>query len=388
MNFRSPSSLPRDEVDTYSEPALEPPPGATSDFENPPNGNHVARVVLPAALAVVTLCVLVRAYSRICIVRRVRSEDSIIVEDYEILRITGFYVHQWHVRMVTMPSFSYTINHISIMYNLLVGSLKIAILLEWCHIFVPFPTRNSFFWTCWALVFVNAAYYFAGLMMGIFACVPREYIWNKSLPGGGHCMNSKVTDLSSAILNVVLDVAILLLPQRVIWKLAMPFHTKIGLSVIFAIGILCCVAAALRLYATYLWLNSTDSVYSSSLVLLMVIAEATCMFLILCVPAAPKIFDGSRGLARLLVSFSSWTRLSSRPQPSTTKRAPRQDIELRPTDERNVTRHTVQISGNRLFDSTQQLTILDDQPQTGILSTTQFLLRENRRSKQAGEQGY
>jgi hypothetical protein len=113
-----------------------------------------------------------------------------------------------------------------------------AILFEWSHIFVPYPTRNTFWWICHILIFINGTYYFIGLFLGIFSCVPREYIWNKELEGGGTCINSRAGDLSSSALNLFLDVAILLLPQGVIWDLNLPFRRRLGIATIFAVGLM------------------------------------------------------------------------------------------------------------------------------------------------------
>lgn len=54
----------------------------------------------------------------------------------------------------------------------------------------------------------------------------------------GHCINKRALDLSSAYFNLVADLFILLLPQRVIWTLQMSRQRKIGVSSIFSVGIL------------------------------------------------------------------------------------------------------------------------------------------------------
>lgn len=116
--------------------------------------------------------------------------------------------------------------------------MKMAILKEWSHIFVPPKTRNAFWWICHVLIAINLCFYISGLCIGIFGCVPREYTWNKDLPGGGHCVNSRANDLASSCINLILDIAILLLPQRAVWKLNMPFRRKIGVAFLFGVGIM------------------------------------------------------------------------------------------------------------------------------------------------------
>lgn len=44
--------------------------------------------------------------------------------------------------------------------------------------------------------------------------------------------------MAGAAINVVLDLVILVIPQRIIWRLKMKKAKKIGVSLIFLIGIL------------------------------------------------------------------------------------------------------------------------------------------------------
>lgn len=54
----------------------------------------------------------------------------------------------------------------------------------------------------------------------------------------GTCINDIPLDITSAIVNLVVDIGILLLPQRVIWKLNMTPKNRRGVSAIFGLGIM------------------------------------------------------------------------------------------------------------------------------------------------------
>jgi hypothetical protein len=114
--------------------------------------------------------------------------------------------------------------------------LKSAILLEWIRLFVPGKTRNAFFWTCHAITILNALYYTANIIVENVSCTPKAYWWDKSLTG--HCLNGTVLALTSATVNLAFDITILILPQRVIWTLNMSTSRRLGVSVVFAIGLL------------------------------------------------------------------------------------------------------------------------------------------------------
>lgn len=57
-------------------PALAPPAGVIPDFDNPPNRNKLALGVLIASAVFATICVLIRAYGRIVLLRRFKTEES------------------------------------------------------------------------------------------------------------------------------------------------------------------------------------------------------------------------------------------------------------------------------------------------------------------------
>lgn len=57
-------------------PALAPPPGVVPNLTNPPNNNPLAIGVLTACAAVATLCLLLRAYARVWLARKLQVEES------------------------------------------------------------------------------------------------------------------------------------------------------------------------------------------------------------------------------------------------------------------------------------------------------------------------
>lgn len=67
-------------------------------------------------------------------------------------------------------------------------------------------------------------------------CVPYQAIWKFYLESKCY----KVTDimLTSASVQVFSDIAMVLLPQRVIWGLNMNIQRKLGVAVIFGVGLL------------------------------------------------------------------------------------------------------------------------------------------------------
>lgn len=57
-------------------PALEPPPGVTANFDNPPNRNGLAWGVTTVCTVILTLCLLIRLYARTWMEKKLRVEEG------------------------------------------------------------------------------------------------------------------------------------------------------------------------------------------------------------------------------------------------------------------------------------------------------------------------
>ena len=114
--------------------------------------------------------------------------------------------------------------------------LKVAIMLEWLRIFVPNKVHNVFFWTCWVVLALNASWYTINIIILNVACTPYSAIWDITITGS--CIDSRTVELCSAAVNLVSDIIIVAIVQKVIWGLQMSLKTKVGVSIMFAAGIL------------------------------------------------------------------------------------------------------------------------------------------------------
>lgn len=74
-------------------------------------------------------------------------------------------------------------------------------------------------------------------------CVPFNYHWNKSIPGG-HCYEFQVVYVIGLVLNLVTDIAILAAPVPIIWGLQMSPKSKKAVTGMFLLGGLYVVSLA------------------------------------------------------------------------------------------------------------------------------------------------
>lgn len=124
--------------------------------------------------------------------------------------------------------------------------IKVAILLEWLHIFVPRGTRNYFFWIAHALMWINILFYSGAIIMLNLSCQPHAKYWDRLLPG--KCVSDRPLDIASAIVNFLVDLGILCLPQKVIWTLNIPSQKRIGVSAVFSLGLMYVISLVIPSY--------------------------------------------------------------------------------------------------------------------------------------------
>ncbi|KAI1652471.1 hypothetical protein F4813DRAFT_394637 [Daldinia decipiens] len=321
-------------------PALNPPNDITSNFGHPPNKNYISQAVIPTCLALTTIAVLLRTCHRLFCVKKIGFPDILMLIslgcyivcaylNYRLVEDPGAFVHQWDVLLKNMSDILFPLFLSGSFYIGAVLAIKAAILLDWIRSLIPYGVRNNFFWFCYGVLGANVIFYIVTLFLMNFACVPIEKNWNHLFVGGSCPVNRKALSISSAVLNLCSDISILLLPQHVIWRLDMSTKRRIGVCVIFAIGVLltlyvilsfdtsefggrqnanirkhysCCASAGLRLRAILNYSRSDDIIYYTAPVMLWALAEMTCMFLIFGTPSAVKILPEIRFLDRFTSS--------------------------------------------------------------------------------------
>lgn len=68
-------------------------------------------------------------------------------------------------------------------------------------------------------------------------CQPISYRWGVTT-AGGFCGNQKALDLDIAVINLLLDVVVVVLPMPVLWRLPLARGKKVALTCMFGIGIM------------------------------------------------------------------------------------------------------------------------------------------------------
>lgn len=95
---------------------------------------------------------------------------------------------------------------------------------------------DAVWWTVRVVVWVSTIFYTLGFFLQMFACAPREKIWNPTVPGT--CLPVAGMSLPFGIFNILSNLAILVLPLPVIGNLKTSLRKRIMLGCVFGIVVL------------------------------------------------------------------------------------------------------------------------------------------------------
>ena len=130
----------------------------------------------------------------------------------------------------------------SLLWQLAMPFVKFSLLLLYVRLF-PTPLIKRASAAIGTFVF---AWMVVSTGVFIFACLPVQYYWDRTI-AGGHCLNYDLFYIIMAALNTLTDVIVLLLPLNVVWNLTITRAKKIGLSIVFLIGGFACGASIVRM---------------------------------------------------------------------------------------------------------------------------------------------
>lgn len=90
-------------------------------------------------------------------------------------------------------------------------------------------------WLVVSFTFLTAIW-LAQLLLVVLQCIPLQSLWNQNIQG--KCMSTSAFCIATAVLTIVCDSLILLLPIEIVRHLQISLMKKISLLTCFCIGIL------------------------------------------------------------------------------------------------------------------------------------------------------
>ncbi|UPX11262.1 uncharacterized protein EKO05_0001876 [Ascochyta rabiei] len=161
----------------------------------------------------------------------------------------------WTVPFDQITAFVRWMYVLEILYFFQVTLLKLTLLFFFLKIFPRTIVRNLLKGT----VAFTILYGLAFVIVAIFQCRPINHYWdNWDLEHDGKCINDNALAWSNAIISIVLDVWMLVLPLYEVFRLQLSWRKKISVAIMFLVGTFVTVVSCLRLQSLVTFAASSN----------------------------------------------------------------------------------------------------------------------------------
>ena len=126
-------------------------------------------------------------------------------------------------------------NATSIEYAYTILCTKLTVLLLYRRVFLP-HRWGTFDIILRVFMLVVSLYYTITAFLKVWECVPRPRIWNKTI--NGTCISVSGILNTDGVFNTLSDFLIIVVPMKAIWTLQMKRNKKIGIFLLFTVGLM------------------------------------------------------------------------------------------------------------------------------------------------------
>ncbi|TVY84800.1 hypothetical protein LSUE1_G000829 [Lachnellula suecica] len=162
---------------------------------------------------------------------------------------------------------------------------KLSILCLYLRIF----KIQSYRYAVYAIAGVLISTCVASWITNFCMCTPFPYLWDKTIVGG-HCIDQTKEFIWISFPNIVSDVAMMILPLPILWKLHTSKSQKVGLIITFltfSIGLITAILRFVNFFKTNVFLDPTWYVIG---VMVWTTAEPGCYLIAACLPSFRPLF--------------------------------------------------------------------------------------------------
>ncbi|KAI9898014.1 hypothetical protein N3K66_006374 [Trichothecium roseum] len=300
--------------------AIPPPEGFVPDLANPQDVLRTCNVVTQVlTMVIVTVCISFRVYAKHTLpIGSFFWEDVTTYASYILLMgycVTALFaskygggLDQWEVSPAHAMRFAQSCYAATIIYAPMTLMVKISLLLIIARVFGGVHKQVKY--GIWALLAINGLYYTSGLFIKIFICHPISAYWMGQLD---KCLDQSAIVTADAIVSVISDLALLLLPVPLTCSLQMPLRKKLHV-----LGMLCAggVATAFSVYRLAMIVTDGKSPNQTIIFIQVILsgnAEVGLGVITTCLPAIKRIYDKQvKGTSYFMRSHTHTSR--SRPE--------------------------------------------------------------------------
>ncbi|RAL13056.1 uncharacterized protein BO97DRAFT_450383 [Aspergillus homomorphus CBS 101889] len=274
-----------------------PPAGVTPDFTHPAQYLHTTnRVVVIVGIAVSSVCLLVRIYSRVMVVRKWMLDDNGYTH-------AGLGIHAWDL---TIEEYNRSLKALmagAVMYIPALGLSKIGLIILYYRLS---DMQRSWRIILWSFTMFVITYMIVLECLFLFGCNPIPKAWDVTVEG--QCISRASVFLAGTCASITIDIVLVVTPLPVVVGLNMVRKKRVGVACMFGLGGLSLITSCIRLASVVPMLHTNDESYQLGSIVLWINVEATIIIVTACVPSFRQVFLGSWGSSgsreRALSSFS------------------------------------------------------------------------------------
>lgn len=283
-------------MDPSKIPALSPPSGVISNFDNPTSQASTILGVNISFITLMTSVVGLRVLSRGFVTRTLGWDDytcffaagGSIAHTGLILSLLpyGYGVHMWDVSITNLLH-SNIVNLLvstTIVYGPTIFFAKISILFLYLRLFSVLSRMRHWIYFGFAFLSIFYTAYTAVSITYIFLCTASNFQQVK------YCLDYSKILYAQGALNVSTDLVILCLPIKSIWNLQISQRRKVGVFAILMAGSVACTVSIVRLILASVYQESPDVTWTAAKTSVMTAIEINIGIICGCLPALSALF--------------------------------------------------------------------------------------------------
>ncbi|TGJ87157.1 hypothetical protein E0Z10_g1610 [Xylaria hypoxylon] len=231
-----------------------------------------------------------RTYTKAAVMRQFDLTDWVLLLAGALFgAFVSVEIRLWYTPAGSAGDAQLIFNILEIIYSPAIFCAKYVVLRQIELIFFNHDRKALAFTAIRILVWANLLFYASSFISFLLACIPRAKISNPTLPGV--CIDPVRSIIVAGAINVISDLAILVTPIAVIWRLQIPFKRKIGAIAVFGVGVLANITGIIGLYYSIQLTDIADFASAIIPVASWALGDFTTVILVACFPYFPRLYQ-------------------------------------------------------------------------------------------------
>ncbi|KAI9678740.1 MAG: hypothetical protein M1817_005797 [Caeruleum heppii] len=300
-------------------PLMPPPPGVVPRLDELTFNGWTNEASFAMAFVTIFMLILTGLFVIMRIFTKARISRAIGLDDYICVLALGFVIadmagiifmcheglgaHMWDISLDKFHKRWVVFNVLNgLLYTIALSLVKLALLLLYLRIF---KISRVMRWVIYGVIAFVVGYTTGGVLALIFACNPVKKNWDWTVTEGVCTVGAFPLGTALNILNIITDIATLVVPFPMVWSLQLSLKQKIGVLAMFATGTLVCVATLVRVILFQQLKTNPDLTWAVYRIIWPSVFELTVGLICACLPSLRPFSRAAAPWIRTHTSFAS-----------------------------------------------------------------------------------